>query len=194
MPLSLLKKLIRRFQETYPSVQIMETVYELKDLQNSLQIGFVNLMVAPSFSLAKTQNIAMKRISDIKLNFVMASDHPLAKQSVVPMEALNHEAFLAVPYADDTYDREVLVNQCRQNGFVPKSIDRPPNFQTILHSLMSSSKYLSIFWNVNYPDDIGLHKFFPVPTLSEPLNAVIAWRPDRISHTARDFIELLPKN
>ena len=188
----IVKQYIKTYKEAYPDVTVMETIYELKDFQNSLQIGFFNLIVAPSFSLAKTQNLTVRRLGEVPLYITMSSDHPLAKQGALQLDALSKESFIAVPYVDELYDKGLVLDQCRQNGFVPKSVGRPPNFQTVVHALKNGSG-LSICWKLRFAsNDTGL-KFFPLLNLREPLYTVIAWRPERLSHTARDFIAMLPK-
>ncbi len=186
-----IKEKIRRFKSLYPDVRVTETVLDLERLQHTINIGFSDIVIAPDYSLPEINTDLYKTscVSEIKQYVTMSANCPLAKQKHFDYSALNSENFLCVPYGSGSYSKELLFNLCHQNGFSPARIEYPPNYHTLLHSI-SNGISMSITWRFSGDSVSDKFVYFPLESVTPPLHAVIAWRPDRITRAANEFLSL----
>ncbi|MBR6951120.1 MAG: LysR family transcriptional regulator [Oscillospiraceae bacterium] len=185
-----LRALIRQFKQTYPEIRVIKTIMELNRLQNMLSVGFVNLVIAPEYSLSPEldANYQFTRLNELKQYVTMADDHPLAGISPDEFHRLNDQHFLAVPYQGSLYSKDLLNRVCHQNGIEPGSMECPPNVPTLLHGL-EMEKYVTVFWKTTAEN--GKLVYIPLPRVEPPLRAVIAWSPDRLTRAASLFLDML---
>ena len=184
------RALIRRYREAYPEVRVIKTIMELNRLQNMLDVGFVNFVVAPEPSLSITKNSSFQysKLSDIRQYIAISSVHPLAGIGPDDLSQLSKEKFLAMPYQSSLYSKDLLRLQCRHNGIHPKSIECPPNVPTLLHGLRMDG-YASIIWKTTAQN--GSLNYIPLPNEDPPLRTVLAWIPERMSRAAELFLDML---
>ena len=185
-----IRALIRRFKEKYPEVRVIKTILELNRLQNMLDVGFANLIIAPEYSLnlADNKKVQHVRMNELRQFITLSVSHPLADVGPDELEQLSGERFLAVPYQDSLYSRDLLTMICRQNGLFPNTVECPPNIPTLLHGI-EMEKYVSVLWKTSAEN--GHLKYIPLPHVENPLHAVIAWSPDRLTRAAGLFLEMI---
>ena len=155
-----------------------------------LDVSFANLIIAPEYSLDLTDNkkVQYVRMNELRQYVTLSVSHPLADVGPDDLERLSDERFLAVPYQDAIYSRDILNMICRQNGLSPKSVECPPNIPTLLHGI-EMEKYVSVLWRTTAEN--GRLKYIPLPHVESPLHTVIAWSPDRLTRSASLFLEMI---
>ena len=184
------RALIRAFKQKYPEIRVLKTIFELNRLQSILDLSFVDLVVAPdySLSLANSKKYQFRTLYEIRQYITMSSSHPLAGIGPEDFTLLNGEFFLAMPYQNSLVSRDLLLMVCHQNGFHPENVECPPNVPTLLHGL-EIEKYVSVFWKTTAEG--GKLHYIPLPHVDPPLHSVLAWAPDRLTRTADLFLSLL---
>ena len=185
-----IRALIRKFKAQYPEVRVMKSILELNRLQNMLDVGFANLIIAPEYSLnlSDSKKVRFVRMNELRQFITLSSSHPLADIRDDELERLSGERFLAVPYQDSLYSKDLMAATCRQIGLYPKMVECPPNIPTLLHGL-EMEQYVSILWKTTAEG--GRLKYIPLPHLEAPLRTVIAWSPDRLTRAASLFLDLI---
>ena len=184
------KKAISDFHAAYPEIKINESIFDLHKLQNALDVGWVDLVIAPEWSIDRNKQICQKTICELRQAVTISAAHPLAQSDDLDFNLLSECNFLAVPYQDILYSKELLAMLCRKNGITPRSIDCPPNFATALHSAILGNT-VTVAWPVNVGSAQTGLKFYPLPNTQMPLHAVVAWSPDRLTRASRLFLSAL---
>ncbi len=185
-----IRALIRKFKAQYPDVRVIKSILELNRLQNMLDVGFANLIIAPEYSLnlQDSKKVQFVQMNELRQYVTLSSTHPLADVGPDELERLSGERFLAVPYQDSLYSKDIMAATCRQNGMHPKIIECPPNIPTLLHGI-EMEQYVSVLWKTTAEG--GRLKYIPLPHVAPPLHAVIAWAPDRLTRAAGLFLDLI---
>lgn len=184
-----IKKALAEFKTAYPQIKLSESIYEFHRLQNALDVGRVDVIVAPEWSISMDKAIALKPICELRQYITMSASHPLAKSDELDFSLLGDYDFLAIPYQNVGNSKERLALLCRQNGITPKSIDCPHNFYTTLHSALIGNSI-----TVSWPLDVDMAqqslKYYPLPNVQPSLQAVVAWSPDRLTRALQLFLSM----
>ena len=183
-----LKEIVKRYQTRYPSVAVNVTLFDFRELRQTLEFGDADLVFAQDFSIAGIRDIASRRVCKFERFFAISANHPLAAGDTLDLPALSGEVFYTVPIPKYLTNLNDTIEKYQRMGFTPKGIEFTPNFLTLLYNIRQC-KGVGIVGRYNLLgfDDI---KYYPLP---EPENhhVVVAWRPDRLSGEARSFISLL---
>lgn len=183
-----LKSLVRLYREKHPDVLLTETLFDFRELRQSLEFGDADLVFTQDFTIAEMENISFKRVSTFQMFLAMSKNHPLAQSDALDFAALDNELFYTVPIPKNTKNLNDTLARCRRLGFSPRALEFVPNFHTLLHNIMEG-RGMGICGRFNYLvyDDI---RYYPLPE-SEKQYVLVAWRTDRLTSEARDFIALL---
>ncbi|SHI12205.1 DNA-binding transcriptional regulator, LysR family [Sporobacter termitidis DSM 10068] len=183
-----LKAIVAKYRSKYPHVMINVTLFDFRELRQTLEFGDADLIFTQDFSVADMQDISFRRISKFERFIAISACHPLAASDTLDYAALSSEVFYAVPIPKDLSNLNDTLEKCGRMGFTPKGLEFVPNFLTLLYNIRQGCG-VGIIGRFNYLgfDDI---KYYPLP---EPENhhVVVAWRPDRLSSEARGFINLI---
>ncbi len=184
-----LKSFVKLYQSKYPDVVLVESLFDFRELRQSLEFGDTDLVFTQDFSIVDMQDISYKRISRFKRFLAMSASHPLASNDALICDTLDDEIFYTVPIPKELSNLNDTFAQCRRMGFTPKALEFVPNFQTLLHNIRQG-KGMGICGRFSYLgyDDI---KYFPLPESENNAHVIVAWRTDRLSSEARSFISLL---
>lgn len=158
-------KTLRRYHEAYPHVtyNLIENggkYIEAELLNNELEIGLTSLPV---------DHHLFDHIPLYKEHFhiVMHKHHPLAQSSSVALIDLQHEDFII--FNEDYYANDMIVNTCRQAGFVPNIISHISQWN-IIQYLIDAEIGVSIL-----PDSI-ISSLTPSEIKTFPIDeAVLSW-------------------
>jgi DNA-binding transcriptional LysR family regulator len=186
-----IKEVIVKYQEKYPNVTVNVSLFDFRELRQALEFGDADLVIAQDFSIADMQDIAFRRVSKFERFLTISALHPLASGDTLNIASLSGEVFYSVPIPKELTNLNDTLEKCQRMGFTPKGIEFTPNFLTLLYNIRQG-KGVGIIGRYNYLgfDDI---KYYPLP---EPENhhVVVAWRPDKLSYEARNFINLLSED
>jgi DNA-binding transcriptional LysR family regulator len=185
------KRYVRRFEEKYPDVILVESLGDFGEQRRSLSYAENNLAVIQDFALAKMQGISYKRVSKFHMYLAMSCDHPLAAYDEIMPEALAKEVFYKVAVLDEAEDRLHTIELSRSYGFEPKQIEFVPNFATLFHKI-KTKKGLSMCGKFAYADKANEVKYIPLDKGEAGSNVVIAWRTGFLSREAEDMVALIP--
>lgn len=186
----LIKNRIQAFKQAMPDIRVMEAVFDIHKIQNALNTGILNIIIGPEYSLAKNIGLTIRRIAEIKQYVTLSEHHPLASGSTLDLRALEQETFLALPYTGGELDMKICSSICEQNGIRPKVTEFPPNYETVLHSIRSNNR-ISITWKLKSESEGAGLKYYPLEHLDNPLYAVVAYHPDRLTRIEKQFIATL---
>jgi DNA-binding transcriptional LysR family regulator len=183
-----LKGIVSRYQQKYPNVTLNVTLFDFRELRQTLEFGDADLIFTQDFSIVDMLDISFKRVSRFERFIAISANHPLAGGDTLDYAALSNEVFYTVPIPKELTNLNDTIEKCQRMGFTPKGLEFVPNFLTLLYNIRQG-KGVGIIGRFNYLgyEDI---KYYPLP---EPENhhVVVAWRPDRLSYEARSFINLL---
>lgn len=183
-----LKCIVAKYQEKHPNVSVNFTLFDFRELRQTLEFGDADLVFTQDFSIADMQDIAYKRVSKFERFFAISAHHPLAAGDTLDCASLSGEMFYAVPIPKELTNLNDTLEKCQRMGFTPRGLEFAPNFLTLLHNIRQC-KGVGIIGRYNYLgfDDI---RYYPLPE-PETHHVVVAWRPDKLSYEARNFINLL---
>ena len=183
-----LKSIVGKYQTKYPTVVMNVTLFDFRELRQTLEFGDADLVFTQDFSVADMQDISFRRISKFERFIAISAHHPLAAHDALNYAALRNEIFYSVPIPKELTNLNDTLEKCRRMGFTPKGLEFVPNFLTLLYNIRQG-KGVGIIGRFNYLgfDDI---RYYPLPE-PEVHNVIVAWRSDRLSNEAQNFINLL---
>lgn len=116
--LDIIPRLLERFRSAYPDVRVVlhsmnkhEQIEALR--QRRIDAGF-NRMLAP------LPDIASELVTTESLLLAVSEDHPLARERVVPFQALAEHPLILFPSGSRPSFMDMVLGFCQQAGFVPQ--------------------------------------------------------------------------
>lgn len=186
---TVIKGLVKKYEERYAGIRIMESLFDLKQLCQSMEYGGVDLMLVPSFFNDSIRFFSRRHISEFELCVAVSADSPF--DSLDRPELFENQTVYALSTTDSTGDMEYFSNLCRRIGFIPSKIDFPPNCQTLLHAVRLG-RGIGLCWAYKYPGSGSDIRYLPIPHAISRLYIDAAWNPNEISPEAQKFIDMLP--
>ena len=186
-----LKEIVRLYQGRHPNVTVNVSLFDFRELRQSLEFGNADLVFAQDFSIADMQDIACRCVSKFERFLAISANHPLASGDTLDIASLSGEVFYSVPIPKELSNLNDTLEKCQRMGFTPKGIEFAPNFLTLLYNIRQQ-RGVGIIGRYSHLgfDDI---KYYQLPEL-ETHHVVVAWRPDKLSYEARNFINLLAED
>jgi DNA-binding transcriptional LysR family regulator len=173
------------FKQVYPNLAL--TVIEEGSLavRSMLEKDELDLGIVITSQLSAP--ISTQPITRGEILLCVSPFHPLAEASVVGFEKLKDEPFILLK--EDTYHRQIILQECKKHGFTPNIILSSSQIETI-RGLVAKGVGISFLLDaIARKDDqmICLH-------LTDPLYIEIglAWRENRyLSKAAQVFIHFM---
>jgi DNA-binding transcriptional LysR family regulator len=188
-----IRKTVKKYETAHPSVVVIESLFEFRELRQVLEFGGADLAVAPDFVLSDVMGATYKQVARFEYYIAMSASHPIAScalSGAMTADMLNDNIFYAMPAVDEAADRSLVMKICAAAGFSPNKLEFPPNHQTLLHAIRSG-KGLSICLKCNGENDII---FYPLKKLVNIFGGVvIAWRPDKLSPEIKSLLDYFPR-
>ncbi|MDR2665711.1 MAG: LysR family transcriptional regulator [Oscillospiraceae bacterium] len=189
-----MKALVAEFEKRRPDITVLETMFGERDLRQSLEFGNIDLAFAPAAAMESSPSVAVRPLGKMDTYLIMSDKHPMASREAPDFAALGSEVFYSLPLTDSATDARAAAARCKRLGFAPRSVEFPPNSQTLLHAVRLG-KGMSI--SRAYPEltqGEGIKRFQVPPELCGQEYAVVAYRTDRLSREARAFLDMIPGN
>ena len=114
---SVVPDLTRRFQRTFPKVDLRVRELLPNALESGLKEGVIDIAI--SFPGNEGSRFEARPLYREPLNLVVPERHPLAKSKKAKVEDLSQERFLIVPRDQVPSLHESIVQRCRAAGFDP---------------------------------------------------------------------------
>ena len=184
-----LKRIISSYERRYNGVTVLETLFELKSLCQSLEFGGIDLMLIPGYAVNSIPYVKRRRVFDFRYCLVVPKDFPATDLSNPLL--FNDVTLLAMTSADDINDMETMGHICREIGFVPSEIKFPPNSETILHAVCRG-RGIGLCWFMDRPGSYDKLRFIPLEPEIVDTHLDVVWNPDKLSQEAQWFLNMLP--
>ncbi|WLD94444.1 LysR family transcriptional regulator [Alkalihalobacillus sp. AL-G] len=112
-------KLISRFKEDYPYVQITLTEVGSKKIKQGVEDGSLDIGLICNLPIQKGNFEIIKVIND-PLMLIVHKEHPLANQEAIDLSDLKSEPFIL--YRQDFTLHDRIVEECSKKGFHPNVV------------------------------------------------------------------------
>jgi DNA-binding transcriptional LysR family regulator len=186
---TLIKSLVKKYEERNAGIRIMESLFDLKQLCQSMEYGGVDLMLVPSFFGDSIRFFSRKHISEFELCLAVSAES--SYKSIDQPELFENQTVYALSTTDSAGDMEYFGSLCRRIGFTPARIEYPPNCQTLLHAVRLG-RGIGLCWTYKYPGSGADIRYLPIPHAISRLYIDAVWNPAEISPEAQRFIDMLP--
>ncbi len=187
-----LKKAVKAFESKYPDVKVQEYLCDFKELRQALEFGNADLVFTEDFGIREIPNISLRLLNHFRLYIAVSIQSPLAQAEELDPDTLCSETLYTLPtLADEQDDIKTQLAACRIVGFTPRRVEFVPNFQTLLH-VISQGKgvcFCPKLKGLRFDDEIRYYpvNFSVLPSIS------VAWRTNKLSREAKNFINMLPE-
>lgn len=186
---ALFKCLVEKYEEKYTGIQIMESLFDLKQLCQSLEYGGVDMMLVPSYADYNIRFANRRRISEFEICVAVSAGSPY--DSLDQPELFNNQTVYAMATTDSAGDMEYIEGLCQRIGFTPGKIEFPPNCQTLLHAVRLG-RGIGICWTYKYPGSSTDIRYLTIPHAISQMYIDAVWNPKEISQEAQRLIDMLP--
>lgn len=125
-----LSKQLRRFRAEHPDLSIKPSMISNVEQVDAIRSGQIDIGV--TMGHAAVPNVTEHVLSSHRLAVVLPSDHRLAG-SVVSLQDLADEVFLASQLTTDAPDFDYTSRACAEAGFVPRVARHGPQLSVLIH-------------------------------------------------------------
>jgi len=189
---SFLPKVIKRFRELYPKVELHLNHFPSKMLKESLEEGELDIALTQPSGLNRIEEIEIQTVAKEKYCIVMHKNHPLANYKKIKLPDLATEPFIIHNRHDSpvgSYD--FIVHLCEQSGLTPRIVSQP-RFVDTVPILVESEIGISIlpksFEAVSSPS----LRFIEIDGLEgHDFELVMAWKKNNLNPSISLFLNIL---
>jgi DNA-binding transcriptional LysR family regulator len=173
------------FRSLYPDLElkIVEagTLSILRLLeQDKLDIGFMALC-------DKLAGIKTLPVVDSEIKLCLSPSHPFGEWPKVPIAALRDQSFILLK--EDTYNRRIVLEECKKNEYTPNIIFSTRQIQTIINLVEQGVGISFLLDVVAAKQPTIISRPLASPLL---LRTGLAWREDKYpSRALKDFIAFI---
>lgn len=119
---------------------------------------------------------------------VLPDGHPLGGEESIPLSALMHDAWVVAPASVSRASREMFLADCDRSGFEPTIVAEASTPEAII-GLVAAGHGVSTLPRGSH--SLPREGVCTVPIQGEKSVVVMAWREDRRSPSASEFIRLV---
>jgi DNA-binding transcriptional LysR family regulator len=188
-----LKKVVKAFEAKYPDVKVQEYLCDFKELRQALEFGNADLVFTEDFGIREIPNVSMRLLNRFRLYMAISVQNPLARSEALDPDGLANETLYTIPtLADEQEDIQTQLSACRLLGFTPRRVEFVSNFQTLMHAISQGKGicFCPKLKGLRFEDDI---RYYPVNLPALP-SISVAWRTNKLSREAKNFINMLPED
>ena len=174
------------FFQNYPNVDLSFKEGSFDYLVSELYGGRLDLIFTLKFEIEHKEGILYQYVARSKDHIVMSRFHPLAQKEQVTLDDVKNETFVMISEEDNPESAPLILNLCKEHGFVPQVHYAKSLAEQILWisvgmgvSILDSRTYLKL-----NPDI----KFYEIESNWDP-SLVIAWNQDNFNPLLSVFIK-----
>lgn len=174
-----------KFSKEYPDVKLIAVEAGSLSIQKLLEDGSIDIGI-----ITKNNSRSVLEIHPItaaQICVCLPNNHPLNRLSSIPFSKLDGESFILLK--EDTYNRQVIMNECKKYQITPQIIFSSSQIDTII-SLVELGVGISFLFDTIAQKYANIHS---VP-LEEPISSpiVLAWNRKRyLTSASRAFIDFI---
>lgn len=181
---------IKYFNVNYPNVEISLRNYSFNSLVGGLYDGSLDLAITLLFDIKERKNLMYEIIEKTRDHIVVPISHPLADKEFIRLSDLENETFIIVAHEDSGLSGKLILNACKEEGFVPH-VRYSPSIQTSMLwvqagigvTMLDSRNQLRLSPNV---------KFLDIDPVSDPSLSLV-WSQDNHNPYCKRFTKELMK-
>lgn len=110
----------RDFQKNYANVDLSFQEGSFKYLLSELYAGRLDMIFTLKFEIERKESIIYQYVSRSKDYIVMSKFHPLAGKERVTLDDVKNETFVLISEEDNPESAPLILEICREHGFVPQ--------------------------------------------------------------------------
>jgi DNA-binding transcriptional LysR family regulator len=184
-------KIVKVFNDLHPYVSITLEVNSFSALRDKFLQGLLDVIFTISFEVSCMTDIDTHTLYETCGNLVVPTCNPLSQQESLTMEDIKNEDFVAISPIESPSGYQILIDSCKDHGFMPNIVKLAPNLETLFVYLHSGTGIALLDENVRIYGGEGL-KFYPMPMESDNLLTVEAvWKRDNQNPALPLFISVL---
>jgi DNA-binding transcriptional LysR family regulator len=184
---TILPRVLGKFNQTYPNIQIQLYEFGSKKIQLGVQEGSLDVGIVCTLPLKQDHFEVFSLIKD-PLKVIVHPGHPLAQKAIIDFADLANDPF--VLYSEDFSLYDFILDRCKLAGFQPKIICETS--QREFMTQMVESKLGIALLPSTICDHLDPNSIVSLP-FTDPqiyLQLAIIWRKDRyLSFAARRWLE-----
>lgn len=120
---------IKKFAKKYPNIELTMRNFSFNGLVERLYDGSLDFAITLFFDIAEHSNLMYRVIEKTRDHIVVPIDHPLAAKNSVHLSELRDETFIIVAYSDSKISPQLIIDECKRQGFMP-NVRFSPSLQT----------------------------------------------------------------
>lgn len=180
-----LPKLLSKFKESYPNINLNIIKGNMNSLYTKLQTGLIDLVFSFNFDINKYSDVSSKTIGNYPICAILYNDHPLSSRDVINRSELKNEDFIFLDRSTSPFGFDCMLSHCIDAGFSPNIIYTSDSIETIL--LMVEAKLgITMLPRFNNFSSLGNLKFIDLK--DETTESVISWNKNNNTLQLKTFL------
>lgn len=110
----------RYFKEKHPNVDLSFTGESFDKLISDVYSGKLDMIFTIKFDVENRESLIYQYVEHSKDHIVMSKYHPLAVKENVTLDDLKNETFVMISQEDNPESAPLILNICKEHGFVPQ--------------------------------------------------------------------------
>ncbi|TLS36206.1 LysR family transcriptional regulator [Pseudalkalibacillus caeni] len=181
-------KLISKYKETYPLVEINLTEVGSKKIKQGVEDGSLDIGLLCNLPVQKG-NFEIRKVIQDPLMLVLHREHHLASEKEVNLLKLEEEPFIL--YRQDFTLHDRIVDECSQKGFYPNIVCQSSQKDFMVEMVEAKLGVAllpsKIATSISKPDIIAI----PLTNSNISLELGMVWKKNKyLPHTVREFITM----
>ena len=187
---SKVSRLINEYQKANPIITIEKKYYDDRDLFHSIIMEDADVAIAQDYTFPVTLEVYKKKVSNVSLNIVIASNHMLAKSEHLEYDKLEIENLFCIDNDNCAYTEELMKEICRDSGFQPNRIVFVQNLNTLMHNVKEERGFGIVGKQRNYNEKYGV-KYYPLLLPVKNQHVVAVCLDEKKSLQLQSFIDYI---
>ena len=130
-----LPKVIRKFRQEFPKVDLVLTQLSLNKLQSALEREEIDIGFTVCPELIRTAGIQVEKLYTGYNLVLVQADHPIAGKPSVNIASLANEPFIVMSRQESLELYNLAMNLCTKYGFVPRIVSYPVLMESVIFSV-----------------------------------------------------------
>ncbi|MDR7236386.1 LysR family transcriptional regulator [Neobacillus drentensis] len=146
-----LPRLIRKFRQKYPKVNIRLNFYHVGKIIEKLKSDELDIAFTLSLGLQSIGGLEYKNLWTQPHSIIVHQDHPLANRKSINIQELSQESFVMLGREESPPGFDLLLAACANHGFSPNLVNTASHIDAVLMMVDAGigitilPKYLQLF-------------------------------------------------
>ena len=127
-----LPKIIRKFRQEFPNVDLVLKQLTLNKLKSELESGEIDIGFTVCPELMQTAGVQVEKLYNGRNLVLVQNDHPIADKTSVNIASLADESFIVMSRQESPELYNLAMNLCAKYGFVPRIVSYPLLMESVV--------------------------------------------------------------